>query len=101
MKSIFTSKFENYTFFIVLHMQRAFNGFAAFGNTVKIHIDEFKEKQKHSSFVRCDQREYLKRLECASIDPLKFVPFIVDGADQAGLGLPHFTTETEGLVGTF
>lgn len=48
-------------------------------------------------YIACERREYVKKRECAALDLSKFMPFIIDGADQSVFELPHFITETKDM----
>jgi len=56
-------------------------------------------RRTHLEMVSKERREYQKKCEQAALYPSKFTSLIVDGADQSGYGLPHFTVTTKATVG--
>lgn len=57
------------------------------------------KRKEHNMFVRCQRREYLKRLKWALVNSLRLSSFPIYGAHQSALGLPHFIAETNDVYG--
>lgn len=77
--SAYTWNIEWEFFFHFAAHAESFECICCFGNRTELHIVIF-EKQENNLYVTCDQREYLKTQECASVDPLHFLSFLIDVA---------------------
>ncbi len=57
------------------------------------------KKRAHNAMVSKERAEYSRKRNNAIRDPKRFCSVIIDGADQAAFGLPHFTTLTKDVRG--
>ena len=71
----------------------------AIGTDIQRTAPLLERRQRHIEMVARERREYQKKCEEASLYPSRFTSLIVDGADQSGYGLPHFTVCTKATVG--
>jgi len=58
-----------------------------------------ERRRFHLDMVAAERREYQKTCERAMLYPSRVTSIIIDGADQSGFGLPHFTVNTKATVG--
>ena len=58
-----------------------------------------ERRRLHIEMVAKERREYQKKCEQAALYPSRFTSLIIDGADQSGYGLPHFSVTTKATVG--
>lgn len=56
-------------------------------------------RRLHIEMVAKERREYQKKCEYAALYPSRVTSLIVDGADQSGYGLPHFSVNTKATAG--
>ena len=56
-------------------------------------------REKHIQLVRLERKGYMERQNRAKNDPKNFCSIVIDGADQAAFGLPHFVYDTKDTVG--
>lgn len=72
---------------------------AKYGTDKKSTAPLLERRRLHIEMVSRERREYQKRCELAALYPSQYTSLIVDGADQSGYGLPHFTVNTKATVG--
>lgn len=53
------------------------------------------DQRQHIEFVAAERREYMKKIELATLRPGKYLSAVIDGADQHAFSLPHFVTTTK------
>ena len=56
-------------------------------------------RKTHIEMVARERREYQSKCEQAALFPSQFTSMIIDGADQSGYGLLHFTVNTKATNG--
>ena len=61
--------------------------------------DILAKKKAHNATVKSERAHYTNRRNNAIRDPSLYCSIIIDGADQAAFGLPHFTTMPKDVRG--
>ena len=56
-------------------------------------------RDRHIELVRFERKGYMERQNRAQNDPKNYCSIVIDGADQAAFGLPHFVYDTKDTVG--
>ena len=60
--------------------------------------DIIAKEQDHFNFVRRERQSYYARRDLSRRHPDEFLSIILDGADQAAYGLPHFPIKSETIA---